>query len=104
MRLRALPPRRQPRPGTHHPLRAPNPRRRRRPDMDVKPDRLAAQLASGPLRPAWLVASPEPLLMLEAADAIRAAARAQGYAEREVFEAEGNQREPDWNALEASFR
>jgi DNA polymerase-3 subunit delta len=72
--------------------------------MDVKPDRLAAQLASGPLRPAWLVASPEPLLMLEAADAIRAAARAQGYAEREVFEAEGNQREPDWNALEASFR
>ena len=72
--------------------------------MDVKPDRLAAQLASGQLRPAWLVASPEPLLLLEAADAIRAAARAQGYAEREVFEAEGNQREPDWNALEASFR
>jgi DNA polymerase-3 subunit delta len=72
--------------------------------MDVKPDRLAAHLAAGPLRPAWLVASPEPLLMLEAADAIRVAARAQGYAEREVFEAEGNQREPDWNALEASFR
>ena len=72
--------------------------------MDVKPDRLAAHLAPGPLRPAWLVASPEPLLMLEAADAIRVAARAQGYAEREVFEAEGNQREPDWNALEASFR
>ena len=72
--------------------------------MDVKPDRLAAHLAAGPLRPAWLVASPEPLLMLEAADAVRAAARAQGHAEREVFEAEGNQREPDWNALESTFR
>jgi DNA polymerase-3 subunit delta len=72
--------------------------------MDVKPDRLAAQLAAGPLRPAWLVASPEPLLLLEAADAIRAAARAEGIAEREIFEAEGHQREPDWKALEASFR
>jgi len=72
--------------------------------MEVKPDRLAAHLAAGPLRPAWLIAGPEPLLVLEAADAVRAAARAQGIAEREVFEAEGNQREPDWNALESSFR
>lgn len=72
--------------------------------MDIKPDRLAAQLAAGPLRPAWLVASPEPLLLLEAADAIRAAARAEGITEREIFEAEGHQREPDWKALEASFR
>jgi DNA polymerase-3 subunit delta len=72
--------------------------------MDIKPDRLAAQLAAGPLRPAWLVASPEPLLLLEAADAIRVAARAQGITEREIFEAEGHQREPDWKALEASFR
>lgn len=71
--------------------------------MDLKPDRLAAHLASGPLRPAWLVAGPEPLLVLEAADAIRAAAREQGIAEREVFDAEGN-REPDWDALDASFR
>lgn len=72
--------------------------------MEVKPDRLAAHLAAGPLRPAWLIAGPEPLLVLEAADSVRAAARAQGIAEREVFEAEGNQREPDWNALESSFR
>jgi DNA polymerase-3 subunit delta len=42
--------------------------------------------------------------VLEAADAIRVAARAQGIAEREVFMAEGNQREPDWDALSASFR
>ncbi|HVR81839.1 MAG TPA: DNA polymerase III subunit delta [Luteimonas sp.] len=72
--------------------------------MELTPERLPAQLASEPLRPAYLVAGQEPLRVLEAADAIRAAARAQGIAEREVFEAEGNQREPDWNALQASFR
>jgi DNA polymerase-3 subunit delta len=72
--------------------------------MELKPDRLAAHLAAGPLRPAWLIAGSEPLLVLEAADAVRAAARAQGVSEREVFEAEGNQREPDWNALESTFR
>lgn len=72
--------------------------------MELKVDRLAAQLAAEPLRPAYLIAGPEPLLVLEAADAVRAAARAQGVSEREVFEAEGNQREPDWNALESSFR
>jgi DNA polymerase-3 subunit delta len=71
--------------------------------MDLKPDRLATQLAAEPLRPAYLVAGPEPLLVLEAADAIRAAARAQGVAEREVFDADGA-REPDWAALESTFR
>jgi DNA polymerase III subunit delta len=71
--------------------------------MEIRPDRVAAQLAAGPLRPAWLIAGPEPLLVLEAADAVRAAAREQGVSEREVFEAQGNQREPDWDALEASF-
>lgn len=70
--------------------------------MELKPDRLAAQLASEPLRPVYLVAGPEPLLVLEAADAIRAHARASGYGEREVFDADG--RDFDWNALEASFR
>ncbi|GAA5079965.1 DNA polymerase III subunit delta [Lysobacter panacisoli] len=72
--------------------------------MELKPEQLVAQLESGPLRPAYLIAGPEPLRVLEAADAVRAAARKQGFAEREVFEAEGNQREPDWNALSASFR
>jgi DNA polymerase-3 subunit delta len=71
--------------------------------MDLKPDRLATQLAAEPLRPAYLVAGPEPLLVLEAADAIRAAARAQSVAEREVFDADGA-REPDWAALESTFR
>ena len=71
--------------------------------MDLKPDRLATQLAAEALRPAYLVAGPEPLLVLEAADAIRAAARAQGVGEREVFDADGA-REPDWAALESTFR
>ncbi len=71
--------------------------------MDLKPEQLVAQLDSGPLQPAYLIAGPEPLRVLVAADAVRAAARAQGIAEREVFEAEGN-REPDWDAMQASFR
>ncbi|MGH8079478.1 MAG: DNA polymerase III subunit delta [Lysobacter sp.] len=72
--------------------------------MELTPERLLAQLDQEPLRPAYLIAGPEPLRVLEAADAVRAAARKQGIAEREIFEAEGNQREPDWNALSASFR
>jgi DNA polymerase-3 subunit delta len=69
--------------------------------MELKPDKLASQLAAGPLRPAWLVAGAEPLLVLEAADAVRAAARAEGITEREVFDADG--RDFDWNVLEASL-
>jgi DNA polymerase III subunit delta len=72
--------------------------------IELKPEQLVSQLEAGPLRPAYLIAGAEPLRVLEAADAVRAAARAQGISEREVFEAEGNQREPDWNAMEASFR
>lgn len=71
--------------------------------MELTPERLSAQLAAEPLRPAYLIAGPEPLRVLEAADGLRAQARKQGYAEREVFEAEGNQREPDWDALHASL-
>ncbi|GAB3354034.1 DNA polymerase III subunit delta [Lysobacter tyrosinilyticus] len=70
--------------------------------MELKPEQLATQVKAGPLRPAYLIAGPEPLRVLEAADAVRAAARAQGISEREVFEAEGNQREPDWAAMESS--
>jgi len=69
--------------------------------MELRPDRLAAQLAAEPLRPAYLVAGPETLVVLEAADAVRAAARAQGVSEREVFDAEG--RDFDWDVVEAAF-
>lgn len=70
--------------------------------MELKPEQLAAQAGAGPLKPAYLIAGPETLRVLEAADAVRAAARAQGIAEREVFEAEGA-REPDWAALSATL-
>ncbi|GGZ54902.1 DNA polymerase III subunit delta [Lysobacter xinjiangensis] len=71
--------------------------------MDVTPEQLVAQLESGPLQPAYLIAGAEPLLVLEAADAVRAAARRDGIGEREVFEAGAGQREPDWDAMSASF-
>jgi DNA polymerase-3 subunit delta len=48
------------------------------------------------LRSAYLVTGFEPLLIAEACDAVRAAARAQGYADREVHFLE---RGFDWNAL-----
>ena len=70
--------------------------------MELKPEQLASQLESGPLKPAYLIAGPETLRVLEAADAVRVAARAQGYTEREVFEQEGN-REPDWDGMASSF-
>lgn len=69
--------------------------------MDLTPERLPGQLAAEPLRPAYLIAGPEPLRVLEAADAVRAQAKAQGYAEREVFEPEG--RDIDWDRVCATF-
>ena len=69
--------------------------------MELTADRLASQLAGEPLRPVYLVAGSEPLLVLEAADAVRAAARAQGIGEREVHDMEG--RDADWDALDASL-
>lgn len=69
--------------------------------MELGTDRLAGQLANEPLRSVYLVAGSEPLLVLEAADAVRAAARAQGITEREVHDLEG--RDADWDGLEASI-
>ena len=69
--------------------------------MDLSADRLASQVAKEPLRPAYLIAGNEPLLVLEAADAVRAAARAQGIGEREVHDMEG--RDADWGALDAAI-
>jgi len=59
------------------------------------PSQLTAQLQRG-LAPVYLIAGEEPLLLQEALDAVRAAARAQGYAEREVLDAE---RGFDWQRL-----
>ncbi|GAA0720670.1 DNA polymerase III subunit delta [Dokdonella soli] len=54
------------------------------------------QLAGGELKPAYLIAGAEHLLVLEAADALRARARELGYLEREVLDADANY---DWNQL-----
>lgn len=76
--------------------------------MELKPEQLVTQLGAGTappsLKPAYLIAGAEPLRVLEAADAVRGAARRAGFTEREVYEAEGNQREPDWDAMAASLR
>ena len=70
--------------------------------MELSPDSLLNRLVDEPLRPVYLVAGPEPLSVLETADAIRRHARANGFSEREVFDAEG--RDFDWDQLDATFR
>ena len=69
--------------------------------MEMTPERLVALPADGTLHPVYLIAGPETLRVLEAADAVRKQARAQGISEREIFDAEG--RDFDWDTLEASF-
>ncbi|HEY0335541.1 MAG TPA: DNA polymerase III subunit delta [Stenotrophomonas sp.] len=69
--------------------------------MELRPEQLATQAAQSPLQPVYLVAGPETLRVLEAADAIRARARANGIDEREVFDADG--RDFDWNLLQSTF-
>ena len=61
--------------------------------MQLRAGELGAQLAKSIL-PAYVIHGDEPLLALEAADAVRAAARRAGYAEREVLEPE---RSYDWS-------
>ena len=63
--------------------------------MEVRAEQLAAQLARS-LAPVYTIHGDEPLLVLEAADAVRAAARKQGFAEREVYEPG---RSFDWSEL-----
>lgn len=55
--------------------------------MKLRPEQLDGHLA-GRLAPLYVVSGDEPLLLQEACDAIRAAARAQGYGERTVFTVE----------------
>lgn len=63
--------------------------------MKLGPDSLVAHLARQ-LTHAYLVSGDEPLLVGEAADAIRQAARKAGYSDRQVFFGE---RGFDWNEL-----
>ena len=55
--------------------------------MKLSPHQLAAQLARG-LASSYAIAGEEPLLMVEALDAVRAAARKAGYLERETLDAD----------------
>jgi DNA polymerase-3 subunit delta len=64
--------------------------------MELKADRFERQLAGEALRPIYLIAGGETLLVQEAADALRAKAREQGYDEREVLDADASF---DWNTL-----
>lgn len=68
------------------------------PQVKLTPETLDAQLQRA-LLPAWLVSGDEPLLVGEAADAIRERARAAGHTEREVHFIE---RAGDWDAVRAS--
>lgn len=67
--------------------------------MQVTASQLPGQLQKG-LRPLYTVHGDEALLVQEAADAIRAAARAQGYAERTVHTVAGAHF--DWGAVLAA--
>jgi DNA polymerase-3 subunit delta len=64
--------------------------------MRVPAEQLAGNLARK-LAPVYAIHGDEALLVLEAADAVRAAARQQGYVEREVYEPAG--RSFDWSEL-----
>ena len=67
--------------------------------MQLKPEQLAAHLQKG-LRPLYTLHGDEPLLAQEALDAIRAAARALGHAERTVHTVAGAHF--DWGAVLAA--
>ncbi len=66
--------------------------------MLLKGEQLAAHLERE-LRPLYVLYGDEPLLVLEAADAIRAKARSSGYSEREVLTVLA---QFDWNQLLAA--
>ena len=66
--------------------------------MLVSPDNLASKLHDG-LKPLYLIYGEETLTKLEAADAIRAAARKAGYSEREHFVVEAHF---DWSLVTQS--
>lgn len=63
--------------------------------MKLSPAQLNKHL-QGQLAPVYIVSGDDPLLCQEAADAIRGAARQQGYDERQVFSADANF---DWGSL-----
>lgn len=68
--------------------------------MKISGDNLASALARG-LAPIYLISGDDPLLVNEAADAVRARARSDGFTERDLHVVE---RGFDWNTLLADSR
>lgn len=66
--------------------------------MQLRPEQLEADL-NRQLRPVYLISGDEPLQVLEAADAVRRQARAEGFEDREVMHVASGF---DWNSLLAS--
>jgi DNA polymerase-3 subunit delta len=64
----------------------------------LRPEQLEVTLAKG-LAPVYLVSGEEPLLIQEACDSIRQAARKSGFGERELYHADASF---DWNQVLAS--
>lgn len=64
----------------------------------IRADQLTGSMTKA-LSPVFLVSGDEPLLIQEASDQIRKAARQQGFSEREIYHAETSF---DWNQLLAS--
>jgi len=63
--------------------------------MQLKPEQVPDQLRRQ-LAPVYFISGDDPLRVMEAADAVRTAARAQGYDEREVFTVQTGF---DWDSL-----
>jgi DNA polymerase-3 subunit delta len=66
--------------------------------MQLKPEQLDTHLRQQ-LAPVYFISGDEPLRVMEAADAVRAAARAGGYDEREVLSVEAGF---DWGSLHSA--
>jgi len=64
--------------------------------MQLRPEQLPANLERNGLAPLYIISGDEPLQTMEAADRIRAAARAQGYDERIVLNVETGF---DWSSI-----
>ena len=68
--------------------------------MRINTDQVARTFEKG-LAPVWLIAGDETLLTGEAADAVRARARAEGFTGRELFVTE---RGFDWSSVASASR
>lgn len=68
--------------------------------MALRADQFAKHLRGDTPAPVYLVAGNEPLLQLEAVDALRRRAREWGFGEREVFDVEAGF---DWDRLVGAF-